>query len=142
MNILIIVGEVIFLILIFSLFNWLIGIIFKQSAKVSWLQGKTGNITFLRRSISKFVILITVILCLALIGVNGMVIYRGGNIQDFQLNLVRNIPRQFWVNFFTASLKSVSLLMLVKFSIPPLRRGIDWVCDYAKKADQIKANDE
>lgn len=141
-NILIILGEVIFLILIFSLFNWLISIIFKQVAKFSWLQGRTANITFLRRSISRILILISVVLCLALVGVNGMVIYRGGNIQEFQLNLIRSLPTQFWINILTASLKTMSLLMLVKLSVPPLSRGIDWVCDYAKKVDQIKANDE
>jgi moderate conductance mechanosensitive channel len=142
MNILIILIEVVFLILIFSLFNWLIGIIFQQVAKVSWLQGKIANITFLRRSISRLLIFISVILCLVLIGVNGMVIYQGGNIQEFQLNLIRSLPTQFWINIFTAILKTVSLLMLVKLSIPPLNKGIDWVCNYAKKADQIKANDE
>ncbi|MBD2346376.1 mechanosensitive ion channel family protein [Anabaena subtropica] len=142
MNILIILGEVIFLILIFSVFNWVIGIIFKQVTKVSWLQGRTANITFLRRNISRLLILICVILCLGLIGVNGMVIYRRGNVQEFQVNLIRSLPTQFWINIFTASLKSVSLLLLVKFSIPLLSQGIDLVCDYAKKADQIKANDE
>ncbi|MEA5626614.1 mechanosensitive ion channel family protein, partial [Nostoc sp. UHCC 0251] len=142
MNILIILGEVVFLVLIFSLFNWLIGTIFKQITKVSWLQGISANITFLRRSISRTLILISVILCLVLIGVNGMVIYRGGNLQEFQLNLIRSLPTQFWLNLLTASLKTVSLLILVKFSIAPLNQGIDWVCDYAKKADQIKANDE
>ncbi|NMG21850.1 mechanosensitive ion channel family protein [Brasilonema bromeliae] len=142
MNILIILAEVVFLILIFSLFNLLIGIIFRQFNKVSWLQGRTANITFLRRNISRLLILICVVLCLALIAMNGVIIYRGGNVKEFQLNLVRSIPTQFWLNFLTASLKSVSLLMLVKFSIPPLQRGVDWVCDYAKKADQIKANDE
>ncbi|AFZ27096.1 small-conductance mechanosensitive channel [Cylindrospermum stagnale PCC 7417] len=141
MNILIILGEVIFLIVIFSLFNLLIGLMFKQFAKLSWLQGRTGDITFMRRSISRLLILISVLLCLALIGVNGMVIYRGGNIQEFQLNLIRSLPTEFWINIFTASLKSVSLLMLVKLSIAPLNISIDWACDYAKKADQIKAND-
>ncbi|MEA5623273.1 mechanosensitive ion channel family protein, partial [Nostoc sp. UHCC 0251] len=142
MNILIILGEVIFLIVVFCLLNLPIGIIFKQVTKFPWLQSRTANITFLRRSISKILILICVIMCLALVGVNGMVIYRGGNIQEFQLNLIRSLPSQFWINFFTASFKSVSLLLLVKFSIPPLKRGIDWVCDYAKRADQIKANDD
>jgi moderate conductance mechanosensitive channel len=142
MNILIILGEIAFLIVIFSLFNWLIGIIFKRVTKVSWLQGKTANITFLRQSISRILILTSVVLCLALVSINGMVIYQGGNIQEFQLNFIRSLPTQFWLNLLTASLKTVSLLILVKFSIPSLRRGIDWVCDYAKKADQIKANDE
>ncbi|NMF62780.1 mechanosensitive ion channel family protein [Brasilonema octagenarum] len=142
MNILIVLAEVVSLIVIFSLFNLLIGIIFRQITKVSWLQGRTANITFVRRNISRLLILICVVLCLALIGVNGMVIYRAGNVKEFQLNFVRSIPTQFWVNIFTATLKSLSLLMLVKFSIPPLQRGIDSVCDYAKSADQIKANDE
>ncbi|QLE57762.1 mechanosensitive ion channel family protein [Nostoc sp. TCL26-01] len=142
MNILIILGEIIFLIVIFLLLNWLIGITFQQVAKISWLQGKTANITFLRRSISRILILTSVVLCLALIAVNGMVIYRGGNVKEFQLNLIRSLPTQFWLNILTASLKTVSLLMLVKFSIPSLHQAIDWVCNYAKTADQIKANDE
>jgi len=142
MNILIILGEIIFLIVIFWLFNWLISIIFKQVAKVSWLQGRTANITFLRRSISRILILLCVVLCLALVGINGMIIYRGGNVQELQLNLIRTLPNQFWVNLATASLKTIILLMLVKISIPPLSRGIDWICAYAKRIDQIKANDE
>ncbi|BAY16062.1 MscS mechanosensitive ion channel [Anabaenopsis circularis NIES-21] len=142
MNILIILGEVIFLIIIFLLFNWLIGIIFKQVAKASWMQRKTENITFLRRSIGRIFMLITVVLCLALVGVNGIIIYRGGNVQEFQLNLIRSLPTQFWINLCTASLKTITLLLLVKFTVPPLNQGIDWICDYAKKVDQIKANDE
>ncbi|MBE8968184.1 mechanosensitive ion channel [Nostocales cyanobacterium LEGE 12452] len=141
-NILIILGEVIFLIILFLLLNWLIGITFKQLTKISWFQGRSANITFLRRSISRLLILACVVLCLAVVSINGMVIYRGGNIQEFQFNLIRSLPTQFWRNIFTASLKTVSLLILVKFSISPLSRGIDWVCEYTKKADKIKANDE
>jgi len=141
-NVLIILGEVLFLLVIFLLVNWLIGFIFKQLTKLNWLQARTTNINFLRRSISRILILTAVVLCLALIGINGTVIYRGGNIQEFQLNLIRSLPTQFWINLVTAILKTVSLLMLVKFSISPLSRGIDWICNYAKKFDQIKANDE
>lgn len=125
MNILIILGEIIFLIIIFLLFNWLIGIMFKQVTKVSWLQGRTANITFLRRNISRLLILISVIMCLVLIGVNGMVIYRGGNIQEFQLDLIRSLPNQFWSDLFTASLKPLSLLMLVKFSVKSVATIVD-----------------
>ncbi|WP_414754542.1 mechanosensitive ion channel family protein [Anabaena sp. CCY 9910] len=142
MNILIILGEVIFLIVFFFLINWSIGIILKRVTKSSWLQGKTASITFLHRSISRILFLLSVVLCLVLIAINGMVIYRGGNVQEFQLNLIRSLPDKFWINVFTASWKTVSLLMLVKFSIPPLSRGINRVCNYAKKIDQIKANDE
>lgn len=142
MNLLIILAEIVSLIVIFSLFNLLIGIIFRQLTKVSWFQGRTTKIASLRQNISRLLILICVVLCLGLIGVNGVVIYRGGNVKEFQLNFVRSIPTQFWVNLLTAILKSVSLLILVKFSIPPLQRGIDWVCNYAKKFDQIKANDD
>lgn len=141
-NILIVLGEVIFLITIFWLLNWLLRFIFKKIAKASWLQRRTANITFLSQSISRILILTCVFLCLAVAGVNGIVIYRGGDIQQFQLNLIRSLPTQFWINLCIASLKTVSLLILVKFSISPLSRGIDWVCNYTKKADSIKSNDE
>jgi small conductance mechanosensitive channel len=142
MNLLILLAEFVFLILIFSLLNWLLGMIFRQFTKVSWFKGTTANITFLHRNIGRVVIFTGIVLCLALLSVNGMVIYQGGNIKEFQLNFIRSIPTQVWIHLFKASLKSVSLLILVKFSMSPLHRGIDWVCNYVKKADQIKANDE
>src|SRR3712207_730634 len=110
-NILIILGEVLFIIVIFFLFNLLIGIVFKQFTKISWLQRRTANITSLRQSISKILFIACVVLCLALSGINGMLIYQGVNLQEFQLNLVRSLPTQFWINLFKASLKTVSLLL-------------------------------
>jgi small-conductance mechanosensitive channel len=142
MNILIILAEVSLVVLMFSLGNWVLGIIFKQIPKVSWLKRRQQKLATLRRNISRLLIFTCVVVCLVLLGVNGVVIYRGGNVAEFQLNLIRNIPTQFWVNSATAILKTVSLLVLVKVSIPLLHRAIDWVCDYAKKVDHIKANDE
>ncbi|KYC35295.1 mechanosensitive ion channel protein MscS [Scytonema hofmannii PCC 7110] len=142
MNIVIILVEVGFVVFIFSLFNWLIGITCKQIVKISWLNERTEKIATLRRNISRFLIFLCVVLCLLLIGVNGVVIYRGDNVKEFQLNLIQSIPTEFWVNLVTASLKTVSLLMLVNWSIPLLHRAIDWVCVVAQKFDQIKANDD
>ncbi|WP_067775876.1 mechanosensitive ion channel family protein [Nostoc sp. NIES-3756] len=142
MNILIILGEIIFLLVIFWLINWLIGIMLKQLTRISLLQGKTSGITFLRHSIRRILFLVSVVLCLVLTGINGMLVYRGEDLQQFQLDIIRSLPTQFWTNAVTASLKTVSLLLLVKLSISPLSRGIDWVCEYTKRVDQIKANDE
>ncbi|WP_224095427.1 mechanosensitive ion channel family protein [Nostoc sp. MS1] len=142
MNILIILGEIIVILVIFWLINWLTGMIFKQLARVSLLQGRNLDIIFLRRSIRRILFLVSVVLCLVLTGINGMLVYRGENLQQFQLNLIRSLPTQFWINAVTAGLKTVSLLLLVKFSISPLSCGIDWVCEYTKRVDQIKANDE
>ncbi len=68
MNIAIILVEVGFVIFIFSLFNWLIGITCKQIVKVSWLNERTEKIATLRRNLSRFLIFLCVVLCLLLIG--------------------------------------------------------------------------
>jgi moderate conductance mechanosensitive channel len=141
-DIIITVTEIILLIFVFSLLNWLVAIVFKQTTKISWLQGGTEQIKTLRRTISRLLILTCGLLCLIVAGVNGFVIYQGKSVQDFQLNLIRTIPNEFWVTLATGSLKSISLLVLVKISLPSLRRFLDWACDRAKNFDQITANDE
>jgi len=142
MNILIILAEIIFLIVTLSLFNWLVGITFKQMKKMSFFQGKAERLAIQRRTISRLLIFLCVALCLLLIGLNGVVIYQGQSVEEFQLELIGSIPTQFWVTLITGIAKSVLLLTLVKFSLPPIYSVLTWGCERAQNYDDITANDE
>ncbi|GAB4184855.1 MAG: hypothetical protein Fur006_22680 [Coleofasciculaceae cyanobacterium] len=141
MNILIIVAEVSLIIVTFFLLNWLVGIIFKQTIKVSWVQQRASKLTQLRQTISKLLFLTGMVLCLVAIGLNGLVAYQGENVLEFQLTLIRSIPAQFWGTLAAAIAKSASLLLLVKLSIRPLHEFIDQLCEWCQNYDDIAAND-
>nr|WP_275994392.1 mechanosensitive ion channel family protein [Argonema antarcticum] len=130
------------MILVFYLFNWLFGIISKHSIKVSWLKGRAEKIKLLRRNISRLSLFICVVLCLALIGANGLLLYQDKNVQEYQLALIYSIPIQFWQGLVTAILKSISLLSIVGLSVKPLHSLLDVICDRTKRYEKLSANDE
>ena len=83
-----------------------------------------------------------VLISLSVIGVNGILIYQGKNLSQVYLELIDRIPVQFWVTLGIAMLKSVSLLMIVKFSLPSLNRAIDKIGNPLVKSEQLSEYQE
>jgi hypothetical protein len=112
-------AEVFFLTFSFSLFNRLITILFKalSHAKPEEL---AKPLLSLRQNISLLLLITCAGLCFLAVGVNGVLIYQGKSVQDFQLNLIRSIPSHVWMTLAIALVKSVILLLLTRFSIPIL----------------------
>jgi small-conductance mechanosensitive channel len=121
--------------------NWFVGLAIRLITRF-WLKRSSNFLATVRQNISLLLLLICVVLCLLIISVNGTLIYQGKSISAFQLGLIQSIPRQFWVNLATAIAKCVSLLLLVKLSLPLLHRLLDWVSNFARNYDRIQANDE
>ncbi|MBD2182909.1 mechanosensitive ion channel family protein [Planktothrix sp. FACHB-1355] len=142
MDIVIILAEVGVLILAFSVFYWLVGISFKLIKNVSWLEGKTEKLLGQRRNIRRGLIFLCAMLCLLLVVGNGFLIFQGKNVLEIQVNLIRGIPPQLWLNLVAASFKTVILLWLVRYGIPPLHRFLDLACVRAQNFDDIEGNDE
>lgn len=142
MDILIILAEVIFVLFAFALFYWLVGIIFKQLNNVTWLKGKTEKLVSQRRNIKRGLILTCAGLCMLLVVWNGWLMYQGKDVLESQLNLVRSIPPQFWLNIVVAIAKTVIVIWLVKYSIPYLHRFLDFACDRIQNFDDIDGNDQ
>ncbi|UBF29296.1 mechanosensitive ion channel family protein [Kovacikia minuta CCNUW1] len=141
MDIVITVAQVIFLIVAFTGLNWLVRILFKLLT-TTWLKGQSEKLLTLRQNVGLLLLLIGVGLCLLIVSVNGVLIYQGKSVQEFQLNLVRSIPAEFWLRLVTAIAKCITLLLLVKLCLPFLHRLLDWATTFAKNYDRITANDE
>lgn len=141
MDILITVAQVGCLIVVFTACNWLVGILF-QRLTATWLKGQAEKCLTLRQNIGLLLLLACAGLCLLIASVNGVLIYQGKSVQAFQLNLVRNIPTEFWVNSVTAIAKCILLLLLVKLCLPFLHQLLNWSSTFAKNYDRITANDE
>lgn len=138
-NILIVGAEIAIILLGLLIINWLVYIGLKLISKTPWLK---EHIQSIHRFIRRCLIGLGVLICLSVIGVNGILIYQGKNISQVQLDLLRSIPPQFWVTLGIALLKSVSLLMIVKLSLPSLNRAIDKISNSLVKLEQISKYQE
>ncbi|MBD2092579.1 mechanosensitive ion channel family protein [Microcoleus sp. FACHB-1515] len=141
MEILITVIEVGLIIAAFTLLNWLVRIGFRISGQ-TWLKSKAEKIDAQQRNIGFILMLICASFCLLIVGLNGVLIFRGESVQAFQLRLIQSVPRQFWETIAIATAKSVMLLLLIRFSIPILSWLLDQCSHFAKNYDRIKANDQ
>lgn len=113
-----------------------------KARSTTGLQKHSHKLAIARQNISVLLLVTCVVLCLAVAGINGFLIYQGKSISAFYLNLLGGIPRHFWSQLGIATFKSVSLLLLVNFGQPYLAKLLDRACACAQNSDQITANDE
>ncbi|MEA5579016.1 mechanosensitive ion channel family protein [Anabaena sp. UHCC 0451] len=142
MNILIILAEVGILIIVFLLLRWLVGKLFKLLVKLSILKGDDLRIKILRRNITGFLLLSCIILCLLIVGANGFLIYRGENIQQYTIALIRRIPSGFWVTLGIDLAKSIGVVITAIFSLKVIKSWLKIASNRAKNLDQNTADDE
>jgi small conductance mechanosensitive channel len=140
-DIIITIAQVLGLIFAFSLLNRLTSVFLKALIKLR-NEDQAKSLISLRQNISLLLLLACAGLCILITIVNGIFIYQGKSVQEFQLNLIRSIPSEFWANLAIALAKSTILLLLVRFSIPILHKLLDRVCTFAKNYDHITANNE
>lgn len=123
----------------------LLNILVQFSTKVlaaTWFRHRASTITNVRQNATVALLVACVVLCVLLTSVNGVLIFQGKSVLDFYLAQFSSIPRQFWIQLAIALFKCVSLLLLVKLSLPYLLRALDRACVLAQNSDQITANDE
>jgi len=136
-----IAGIIISFVLLYLVLNAL----FKFGTRIladTWFQHHTAKITNLRQNVTVVLLVACILLCATVAGVNGVLIYQGKDVSEFYLDLVDRIPRQFWISLAIALLKCVSLLLLVKITLPYVFKIVDRVSVIAQNSDQISANDE
>ncbi|MGB3308988.1 MAG: mechanosensitive ion channel domain-containing protein [Nodosilinea sp.] len=141
MNIVITLAGIAGIVVSFVLLNGFIRFGTKVLA-ATWFRHHSSKITNIRQNTTVVLLVTCVALCLLVTGVNGLLIFQGKNVAAFYLNLLGSIPRQFWIQMAIALLKCISLLLLVKLSLPYLLKALDRVCTLAQNSDQITANDE
>jgi len=144
MNILLLVVEITVLIVIVFLFNWIFGMIIQQMTKMGLLKEDDHKILTLRRNIRILLVLICAILSLCILVTGAVLIYQGKSVQKFQLDLILAFAPtpKLWIKFFAGSLKSIMLLMLVKYTIPVTHRFLDIASERAQNFDDITNNNE
>ncbi|MBE9129205.1 MULTISPECIES: mechanosensitive ion channel family protein [unclassified Coleofasciculus] len=142
MNILIIAAEVSLLIVLFALFHWSVGKLFKQLGKLPWLKGTYRSVKTLHRNIQAVLIFSCAVLCLAVVGANSWLLYQGENLPDYTVALTQRVPVIFWWTLALGIAKSISILILAGIVVRTFHHSLKVTCDRAKNFEQLTANDD
>lgn len=140
-NIAAILLELIFLISLFWLLNSLVLKLFERLERVAVLAGK-GNLQKIRGNVRGILIFAGVVSCLAVLGVNGWLVYQGENIFAYKLQLLGKVAPDVWLKLASRLGKTAALLTLVGVSLPYVRSGVEWLRDRATKSKFISATPE
>ncbi len=141
-NILTILAEISLVFVFFFLVDWCFGKLYRQILKIPVIQRTNTSASAIRRQIRAFLLFLCLFLALGIIGVNGFLIYRGENVRDYSLRLVRQIPQEFWTKLGWGIIKSLSAVIAVIILLRFLNLLLDRVSEFAQNFDSISANDE
>lgn len=121
--------------------TWLISLARKYLHKIPYLNRKENILTKILVNTKKIVLFGTIALVLAVLGFNSWLIWQQKNITEFTLNLLSQIPQDFWIASSLALGKTIILLNLTYWIIPYINRGLNKLNYQAQNYDNIKAND-
>jgi small conductance mechanosensitive channel len=113
--------------------NGLVSVGFQAIAHTR-LQQFSDNLVSLRKTLRSLLLALCIGLCLLVGAVNGFLMYQGKPVLGFYRDWLQRIPQEFWLSLVIAVFKCICLLLLVKLSLPYLRRSLNWVCCYAQNS--------
>ena len=141
-NLLTVVAELLLIILLFVVLNWIVRRIVRGVVAVPALRRFADNAESLRRSIRLLLLLVCLVLCVGVASASGYLMYKGENLATYTLELVQGIPQQFWMTLAVALAKTIGVVILAAIAVRWLRRMLDFLCARARAFEGIKANDD
>ena len=142
MNVLIILAEVSLIIFVFLLLNWVFSKLFKLFTKSFIPQSDNRSIKTLRRNITGLLLLACVVSCILIVGANGYLVYRGENLQQYTLLLIKRIPSGFWVTLGIGIAQSLGTLILAAIALKFLKYWLKVASTRTKNLEKNTADDE
>ncbi len=136
------VGEIVVLVVMFLVLNFLIQRVFRRVVELRWLQNQKTRVEGLRRNFKVFLALLCAGLCLAAIGFNGYLIWQGKSVRDQAQEWLAELTLAFWLNLGTEAAELIGLAIAAMLVIRWLRRLLWYLQERAKAWEQIKANDQ
>ncbi len=141
-NILIVLGELGFVIIIFCLFNFLLVKSFQQAMKISWLGQEESQADSLRRQIQFILVFVCVLLCLLIVGANSYIIfYEQTNIKEYTLNITNQIHEDFWINLGWITAKCLLVILLASQAIKLVKYVLNKIHKTLENYDRINVKD-
>lgn len=140
-NIITIIAEVLLVFIFFFLVNWVLVQLYRNIAKLPFLNIFAGNSAVIRRNVRRFIFFLSFIISLAIIGLNGFLVSRGKNVRDYSWQLFRKIPQEFWIAIGLGIVKSIGVIIALSIALRIFNPLLDKLSKYVQDFDEIADND-
>ena len=134
-------AELLLIVFAFVLLRFVLGLFFRKLAASRPEQGRARVLTILR-NVSALLVLILALVLIALLAVNGYLLYRGAGVYAETTEWIARIPPGFWMAIAFGLAKTIGLVIVATIVIRILRRSLLSIQERLKRADRLKGNDE
>ena len=141
-NIITIIAEVLLVFIFFFLVNWFFAKLYRKILKIPLFKTFESSASVIRRNVRRLIFLFSFILSLAIIGLNGFLVYRGENVRDYSIQLFLKIPREFWVALGLGIVKSIGVIIATGIALRIFNPLLDKLSKYVQDFDEIADNDK
>ena len=140
-NIITIIAEVLLVFIFFFLVNWSFGKVYRKIIRLPLLNTFESSAPTIRRNVRRFIFLVSFLLSLAILGLNGYLVYKGENVRDYSLQLFRKIPQEFWITLSWGIIKSIGVIIALAIILKIFNPLLDKLSQYVQDFDEITDND-
>jgi len=141
-NIVTIAVEVSVIAVAFVLLNWIFKRIISGIIAAPALARWQGVAKKAQSNLRMLLIVLATLSIVAAIGVNLYLMYLGKNLPEYTLELIRGIPRQFWIDTGIALAKILGLVIAAAIVLRYVRRLFAFLSARAKAFEGLHANNE
>ncbi len=141
-NLATIAAEALAVIVIFAVANAIVGRVIARIVSAPALARWRNLSTAVQKNLRLLVVLFATVGVLAVIGINLYWMYQERFLPGYTVELLRGVPRQFWIDTGIGLAKVAGLLVAAAILLRYVRRAIGALCRKAKDFEGLRANDE
>ncbi len=141
-SLILICAEVIILILLFVIASVIVRFIFGRINSIPVLQKYLSESARMKNKVKGILIFLCILSCTALLGYNGLLLYRQIDVYQHTLSLLSKIPAGFWSQLAIRLAKTIGLAIVAHYVIKLLLNLLSKAEDKAKTFEHLKTNDE
>jgi len=135
-------GEIVFLILLFIFLATILRFIFNRIGSIPALQKYLSQSEKVKNRIRGILIFLCILTCSAVLGYNGFLLYKQIDVYQQTLSLFEKIPADFWSQLLIRLTKTAGIIIAAHYSIKLLLKGLLKVENMAKSYEHLKSNDK
>jgi len=141
-SIILVCGEIVFLVLLFILAGIIIRFIFGRIDSFPFLQKYLARSERMKNRIRGVLIFLCILSCTIVLGYNGFLLYRQIDVYQYTIEFFKQIPDDFWKLLFTGLAKIIGLVIIAHYALKLLLRLLTKVQEQAKSFEHLTSNDE
>ncbi|NEN90824.1 MAG: mechanosensitive ion channel family protein [Okeania sp. SIO3H1] len=110
--------------------------------KISSIKKRENNLQVIYQNVQILITICSLLLCLAVAGFNGWLIYQGEYLIEYKRSIIQNLSSDYWREVGIGVIKSLSLLIITIWIIRYINKSLNWLKEQAENFEKLTANEE